>query len=70
MAKDNQYKAGQISTTIYVAEGSSADYFYWKSGTKAVAVEIGKEKIPHWNKIPAITNEAREMIWTFLEYFN
>lgn len=70
MAKDNQYKAGQISTTIYVAEGSSADYFYWKSGTKAVAVEIGREKIPHWDKIPAVTNEAREMIWTFLEYFN
>lgn len=70
MAKDNQYKAGQISTTIYVAEGSSADYFYWKTGTKALAAEIGKEKIPHWDKIPAITNEAREMVWTFLEYFN
>jgi predicted deacylase len=70
MSKDNQYKAGQISTTIYVAEGSSADYFYWKSGTKALAAEIGKEKIPHWNKIPAITTEAREMVWTFLEYFN
>ena len=70
MAKDNQYKAGQISTTIYVAEGSSADYFYWKTGTKALAVEIGREKIPHWDKIPAITNESREMIWTFLEYFN
>lgn len=70
MAKDNQYEAGQISTTIYVAQGSSSDYFYWKTGTKAVAVEIGKEKIPHWEKIPAITNEAREMIWTFLEYFN
>lgn len=70
MAKDNQYKAGQISTTIYVAEGSSADYFYWKTGTKALAAEIGKEKIPHWDKIPAITTEAREMVWTFLEYFN
>lgn len=70
MAKDNQYKAGQISTTIYVAEGSSADYFYWKTGTKALAAEIGKEKIPHWDKIPAMTTEAREMVWTFLEYFN
>ncbi len=70
MAKDNQYKAGQISTTIYVAEGSSADYFYWKTGTKALAAEIGREKIPHWDKIPAITTEAREMVWTFLEYFN
>jgi hypothetical protein len=70
MAKDNQYTAGQISTTIYVAEGSSADYFYWKSGTKAIAAEIGTEKIPSYSKIPAIVDESREMIWTFLEYFN
>jgi hypothetical protein len=70
MAKDNQYTAGQISTTIYVAEGSSADYFYWKSGTKALAAELGREKIPHYSKIPSIVNESREMIWSFLEYFN
>ncbi|MBY0415037.1 MAG: succinylglutamate desuccinylase/aspartoacylase family protein [Bdellovibrionales bacterium] len=70
MARDNQYTAGQISTTIYVAEGSSCDYYYWKSGTRAIAVEIGREKIPHWSKIPAMVKESREMIWTFLEHFN
>lgn len=70
MAKDNQYDVGQISTTIYVAEGSSCDYFYWKSGTRAIAVEIGREKIPHASKIPAIVKESREMVWSFLEYFN
>lgn len=70
MARDNQYEAGQISTTIYVAEGSSADYFYWKSGTRAIAAELGREKIPNYSKIPAIVNESREMVWTFLEYFN
>ena len=70
MAKDNQYTSGQISKTIYVAEGSSADYFYWKSGTRAIAAELGREKIPHYSKIPAIVKESREMIWTFLEYFN
>lgn len=70
MAKDNQYTAGQISTTIYVAEGSSADYFYWKTGTKAIAAELGREKIPHYSKIPSVVNESREMIWSFLEYFN
>ena len=70
MAKDNQYKAGQISTTIYVAEGSSADYFYWKSGTRAIAAELGREKIPSYSKIPSIVNESREMVWSFLEYFN
>lgn len=70
MARDNQYTAGQISTTIYVAEGSSADYFYWKSGTKAIAAELGREKIPAYSKIPAVVKEAREMVWSFLEYFN
>lgn len=70
MARDNQYEAGQISTTIYVAEGSSADYFYWKAGTRAIAAELGREKIPSYSKIPAIVNESREMIWSFLEYFN
>ncbi|MBC7427194.1 MAG: succinylglutamate desuccinylase/aspartoacylase family protein [Bacteriovorax sp.] len=70
MAKDNQYTVGQISTTIYVAEGSSADYFYWKTGTRAIAAEIGREKIPNYSKIPSIVNESREMVWTFLEYFN
>ena len=70
MARDNQYKAGQISTTIYVAAGSSADYFYWKTGTKAIAAELGREKVPSYTKIPAIVNESREMVWSFLEYFN
>nr|BDT27644.1 M14 family metallopeptidase [Bacteriovorax sp. HI3] len=70
MAKENQYEAGQISTTIYVAEGSSADYFYWKSGTRALAAELGREKIPSYSKIPSIVNESREMVWTFLESFN
>ncbi len=70
MARDNQYKAGQISTTIYVAQGSSADYFYWKSKTRAIAAELGTQKIPDYSRIPLIANEAREMVWTFLEYFN
>lgn len=70
MARDNQYEAGQISTTIYVAQGSSADYFYWKSGTKAIAAELGRSKVPSYNKIPEIVNESREMVWSFLEYFN
>jgi hypothetical protein len=70
MAKDNQYEAGQISTTIYIAPGSSADYFYWKSGTKGIAAELGREKVPSYSKVPSIVNESREMVWTFLEYFN
>jgi predicted deacylase len=70
MAKENQYKAGQISTTIYVAKGSSADYFYWKKKTQAIAVELTNQKVPAFKTIPKIVNEAREMVWTFLEHFN
>lgn len=69
MAKENRYKAGQISTTIYVAKGSSADYFYWKSNTVALAAELGVEKIPNYNQIPKVVNESREMIWRFIEHF-
>jgi predicted deacylase len=70
MARENQYKAGQISTTIYIAKGSSADYFYWKKNTQAIAVELGDQKIPPYASIAKITNESREMMWTFLEHFN
>ncbi|MBP9681627.1 MAG: succinylglutamate desuccinylase/aspartoacylase family protein [Bacteriovorax sp.] len=70
MARDNQYTAGQISTTIYVAKGSSADYFYWKGQTQAIAAELSNQKVPSYNTIPKVVDEAREMIWTFLEHFN
>lgn len=70
MARENHYTAGQISTTIYIAKGSSADYFYWKHGTQAIAAELGNEKIPSYSQIPSVVNEAREMVWTFLESFN
>lgn len=70
MAKENQYTAGQISTTIYVAKGSSADYYYWKNKTRAIAVEIGNEKVPNYSKIPKYVNESREMIFRFIESFN
>ena len=70
MARENQYKAGQISTTIYVAKGSSADYFYWMKQTQAIAVELSNQKVPSYNTIPKVVDEAREMVWTFLEHFN
>lgn len=70
MAKENKYTAGQISTTIYVAKGSSADYYYWNKKTRAIAVEIGNEKIPRYSKIPELVNESREMVFRFIESFN
>jgi hypothetical protein len=70
MAKDNQYTAGQISTTIYIAKGSSADYYYWNKKTRAIAAEIGNDKVPSYSKIPSMVNESREMIYRFIESFN
>ncbi len=70
MARDNQYTSGQISTTIYVAKGNSADYYYWNQKTRAIAVEIGDSKVPNYSKIPQLVDESREMIYRFIENFN
>lgn len=69
MAELNNYKAGQISKVIYVAKGSSADYYYWKNKTTAIAVELTTTKVPAYSKVPEVVDEAREMIWRFIENF-
>ena len=69
MAEQNGYAAGQISKVIYVAKGSSADYYYWKNRTIAIAVELTTSKAPAIARIPAVMDEAREMVWRFIENF-
>jgi len=69
MAEQNNYAAGQISKVIYVAQGSSADYYYWKNKTVAIAVELGTSKAPAYSRIPSVVDEAREMVWRFVENF-
>ena len=69
LAEDNNYIYGPIATTIYVAKGSSADYYYWKHKTTAFAVELHTKKAPSVQQIPSVVNEAREMTWNFLEHF-
>ncbi|MEZ4752095.1 MAG: M14 family zinc carboxypeptidase [Bdellovibrionota bacterium] len=70
MAQTNGYTAGQISKVIYVAKGSSADYFFWKNKTKALGIEIGRSKVPHSSQIASQINENLESTWRFIEYFN
>lgn len=70
MARENQYTAGQISKVIYVAKGSSADYYYWKKKSQSFGVELSDEKVPSYSSIPKVVDEAREMTWRFLEHFN
>jgi hypothetical protein len=69
MSQQNGYKHGPIATTIYVAKGSSSDYYYWKHKTVAMAVEIGSSKAPKATGIPKVVSEVRETVWTFLEHF-
>jgi hypothetical protein len=69
MASVNRYQVGQISQIIYVAKGSSADYYYWKKGTVAYGIEIANSKAPATSAIPGVVSEAREMTWKFVENF-
>jgi predicted deacylase len=69
MGKDNGYKVGQISRIIYVAQASSADYYYWKNGTIAFGIELGRSKVPRSRKIEGIVKDTTSMIYTFIEKF-
>ena len=69
MAAANGYQVGQISRILYVAEGSSADYYYWKHQSLSYGVEITTDKSPPSSSIPSVTTEDREMIWKFIEHF-
>lgn len=69
MAKENKYRHGPISKVIYVAKGSSADYYYWKNGAVALAVELTTTKVPGARRIAGVVDEAREMLWKFIESF-
>lgn len=69
MAGENGYAFGPISKVIYVAVGSSADYYFWKNKTKAFAIEVGMSKQPMPASIPAYTETQAESTWRFLESF-
>ena len=69
MAETNSYKYGPISKVIYVAKGSSADYYYWKKKTVALAIEIGTSKAPPPQSIPQSYLEQKEPTLRFLEAF-
>lgn len=70
MAGPLGYRHGQISRTIYIAKGSSADYYFWKFGTLAVAVELGHQKMPPKREFAAYLSHTRTLILTFIEHFS
>lgn len=67
MAEGNRYAHGPIAEVIYVAQGSSADYYHWKNGATGIAVEIGNSKAPNPSQFPAIFATQEESTWRFLE---
>jgi hypothetical protein len=69
MAAQNSYTYGQISRVIYVAQGSSADYYYWKSKSLSYGIEIANSKAPNSAEIPRVLEEVREMTLKFIEHF-
>lgn len=69
MAASNGYAFGPIAEVIYVAKGSSADYYYWKNRTAGIAIELGQDKIPSPTEIPKYTAAIAESTWKFIEAF-
>ncbi|MGZ3695675.1 MAG: M14 family metallopeptidase [Bdellovibrionota bacterium] len=69
MAAENHYAHGPISDVIYIAQGSSADYYFWKAGTNGIAIEMGDDKIPDPSEFPAYINAIGNSTWKFVEAF-
>lgn len=67
MAASNGYEHGPIATTIYIAKGSSADYYYWKTKSLSLAIEMGNSKVPDPTQIPSYITDQAEATWLFLE---
>lgn len=69
MAEENGFAHGPISEVIYVAKGSSADYYYWKRQTVSVAIEVSRNFAPGREEVTDIITENMESTWRFIEHF-
>jgi len=67
MAESNRYTYGPISDVIYIAPGSSADYYFWKKGSISLGIEIGSEKVPSPSEFPEYFVSQEESTWRFIE---
>jgi carboxypeptidase T len=69
MAGATGYRSGPIWKVMYIAKGGSADYYYWKGKTLALAVELMPGNVPPASQIPAIVNKNAKAVWHFIEHF-
>ena len=67
MAEANRYTFGPIADVIYVAPGSSADYYFWKKGSLSLGIEMGSDKAPPPSEFPDYLESQRESTLRFLE---
>lgn len=69
MADSNRYVYGPISDVIYVAPGSSADYYFWQKKSLSLGIEIGNQKVPNPIEFPEYFESQEESTWRFIESF-
>lgn len=60
MAETSNYRTGQISEVMYIAKGSSCDYYYWKQNTLAMAIELSQS-------LPTAQSSGEQMVRENLE---
>lgn len=69
MAETNGFAHGPIAETIYVAPGSSADYYYWKNHSISLGIEVSHDFAPTKSEVSDIVRENTESTWIFIEHF-
>lgn len=69
MASTNHYTFGPISEVIYVAPGSSADYYFWQGHSFSLGIEIGRTKAPSPSQFASYVESQTESTWRFIESF-
>ena len=67
MANANGYRPGQISKIMYIAQGSSADYYYWKKESVSFGIEISQSRPSSPNSGEVMAAENTESTLKFLE---
>ena len=70
MAATNGYTSGPIAKVIYVAPGSSADFYFWQKQSISLGIEIGESKVPSPHEFPSYVQSQSESTWRFIESFS
>ncbi len=69
MIATNHYQAGPIADIMYIAPGSSVDFYYWKNKSISLGIEMGDDKSPAPSEFPRYIQEQLESTWLFIESF-